>query len=63
MQMREDGIMKRLHELAHDELIELNHYSLSITPKGKIFLRNICLAMDLRYWRKIPDKNTFSKAV
>ena len=63
VQMREDGIMKRLHELAHDELIELNHYSLSVTPKGKIFLRNICLAMDLRYWRKIPHKNTFSKAV
>ncbi|MCX6180787.1 MAG: oxygen-independent coproporphyrinogen III oxidase [Bacteroidetes bacterium] len=63
VQMRENGITHRLHELSLDDLIDLKHNSLSVTEKGKIFLRNICLAMDLRYWRKVPEKNTFSKAV
>ncbi len=49
LMMREYGIIKRLHDLEHDGLIELNHYRLSVPSKGKIFLRNICLAMDLRY--------------
>ena len=61
--LRENGVIKRLHELAHDGLIDLQHNSFSVSEKGKIFLRNICLAMDLRYWRKIPEKDTFSKAV
>ncbi len=63
VQMRETGIIKCLHELALDGLIDSHHYSFTVTEKGKIFLRNICLAFDLKYWRKIPDKNTFSKAV
>ena len=63
VEMRETGIIKRLHELQNDGLIELNHYSLSVTKLGMVFLRNICLAFDLRYWQKLPDKNTFSKAV
>jgi len=63
VEMRDTGIIKRLHELQHDRLIELNHYSLSVTKLGMVFLRNICLAFDLRYWKKLPEKDTFSKAV
>ena len=44
-------------------ILQLNHYSISVTKKGMVFLRNICLAFDLRYWKKLPEKDTFSKAV
>lgn len=59
----EPAIIQRLKELASDGLIHLQSNSLSVTETGKAFLRNICLAFDLRYWRRVPEKSTFSQAV
>jgi len=50
----------RLQEFIKDGLAEVNGSKVSITEKGKAFLRNICLAFDKRYWKKIPTKDTFS---
>ncbi len=57
-----EGI-ERLQQLADDNLIELNSWSLKVTPIGKRFLRNICMALDARLWENRPATQLFSMAV
>ncbi|MDP3558449.1 MAG: oxygen-independent coproporphyrinogen III oxidase [Bacteroidota bacterium] len=47
-------------EFINDGLIELVVNKIVIKETGKMFLRNICLAYDKRYWAKIPLGNVFS---
>ncbi|MFY9309381.1 MAG: oxygen-independent coproporphyrinogen III oxidase [Bacteroidia bacterium] len=53
----------RLKELEADNLIELSSTHLSVTPEGKPFLRNICMALDAKLWQKQPETQLFSKVV
>jgi oxygen-independent coproporphyrinogen III oxidase len=53
----------RLQPLANDGLIDLNSCGLTVTPKGKRFLRNICMAMDARLWADKPATPLFSMAI
>ena len=55
--------IERLQPLADDGLIELNSSSLRVTPLGKRYLRNICMALDARLWQKQPSTQLFSMAV
>ncbi len=55
--------VERLQPLAEDELIELNSWSLKVTPLGKRYLRNICMAFDARLWEKQPAAQLFSMSV
>jgi oxygen-independent coproporphyrinogen-3 oxidase len=57
-----DGI-ERLQMLEDDGLIELNSLGVSVTPKGKRFLRNICMCLDARLWADQPKTQIFSMAV
>lgn len=50
----------RFSELIKDNLIKITNEQLQITELGKLFLRNICLAYDKRYWLKVPEGNVFS---
>lgn len=52
----------RLHDLAEDRLITLSENALKVTPKGKRFLRNICMAFDQRLWDNKPETQMFSLA-
>lgn len=54
------SIFNRLTEPFNDELVELHDITLVVTPFGKQFLRNICLAFDERYWKKTDKQNVFS---
>jgi oxygen-independent coproporphyrinogen-3 oxidase len=56
-------IIKQLHEMKIDGLIELSNKSISVTEKGKPFVRNICMAFDLRLKRKAPQTELFSMTV
>lgn len=47
-------------EFVKDDLIELTSNKIIIKESGKLFLRNICLAFDKRYWKKVPDGDVFS---
>ena len=47
-------------EFVKDDLIEITSNKIIIKESGKLFLRNICLAFDKRYWKKVPDGNIFS---
>jgi oxygen-independent coproporphyrinogen-3 oxidase len=55
--------IERLQAFADDGLIELTARSLKVTPQGKRFLRNICMALDARLWRNKPTTQLFSMAV
>ncbi len=57
-----EGI-ERLQSLADDGLIELNSWGLKVTPEGKNFLRNICMAIDARLWANKPATQLFSMAI
>ena len=45
------------------KLIEINTNSISITEKGKPFVRNVCMAFDVLLKRKQPDTQLFSMTV
>ena len=57
--VREDAY-ENLNEAISDKLIRVNGNEAVVSDKGKLFLRNICLAFDKRYWQKQPDKKLFS---
>ena len=53
----------RMHELLADGLVEIGNNTLTVTDAGKPFIRNICMALDARYWHRQPDGQLFSQAV
>lgn len=57
------SILDRLAEPLSDDLIELNDKGIKITEKGKPFVRNICMAFDLRLWRRQPETQLFSMTI
>lgn len=58
-----EEIMNRFALLEADGLIVLNRSTLCVTDLGKAFLRNICMALDERYWNGMKNTTQFSKAV
>jgi oxygen-independent coproporphyrinogen-3 oxidase len=42
------------------DLIEVTSDKMLIKDAGKLFLRNVCLSFDKRYWKKVPEGNVFS---
>lgn len=55
--------LERLQPLVDDGLVELNSWSLKVTPQGKNYLRNICMALDARLWVNKPTTQLFSMAI
>ncbi len=61
-----DAVMEgieRLQELEHDGLVEVMPDRVAVTPAGRTFIRNICMAFDARLWRKLPATQLFSSAI
>ena len=56
-------ILSQLQEMENDGLIKLKENTLKVTQSGKPFLRNICMAFDLRLKRKAPKTQLFSMTV
>jgi oxygen-independent coproporphyrinogen-3 oxidase len=56
-------IVIELSEMEKDGLVVLGDKSITITDKGKPFVRNICMALDLRLKRKVPKTKLFSMTV
>lgn len=52
-----------LKELVNDGLIEFQGRRLKLTPHGRPFLRNACMALDMRMRRKQPNSKVFSQAI
>ncbi len=56
-------IIHQLDEMEHDGLVKINSTSITVTEKGKPFVRNLCMAFDLRLKRKAPQTQLFSMTV
>ena len=56
-------VLENLFELEHDGLIVRENKAIIITEKGKPFVRNICMAFDLRLIRKAPETKLFSMTI
>lgn len=55
-------IGRRLAEFERDALLRLEGSACRVTPAGRGFLRNICMAFDARLGRQQPDKPLFSRS-
>lgn len=58
-----DEVLVQLAEMAQDGLIEIQDTSVTVLEKGKPFVRNICMAFDLRLKRKMPESRIFSMTI
>lgn len=56
-------VLIKLQELEQDGLIEFERKQMTVTEKGKPFIRNICMAFDLLLQRKKPDTQLFSMTI
>ncbi|WP_207420426.1 oxygen-independent coproporphyrinogen III oxidase [Desertivirga brevis] len=56
-------VRERLVPLESDGLVVVKEGRVQITVVGKAFLRNICMAFDIRLWQKKPESQLFSKAI
>ncbi|MBT8321010.1 MAG: oxygen-independent coproporphyrinogen III oxidase [Eudoraea sp.] len=55
--------MERLGEMERDGLVVITPTELLVTEQGKPFIRNICMAFDLRMQRKAPETQLFSMTI
>ena len=55
--------LKRLKGMEADKLITINSNHLAVHKKGMPFIRNICMALDARLWRKKPKEELFSSTI
>jgi oxygen-independent coproporphyrinogen-3 oxidase len=56
-------ILIQLKEMENDGLVEIEKSGIRVTNAGKPFVRNICMAFDLRLKRKAPGTKLFSMTV
>jgi oxygen-independent coproporphyrinogen-3 oxidase len=58
-----EAILERLSEPEADGLVEVLPDRLRVTEKGRLFVRNICMAFDLRLHNNVPETRLFSMTV
>lgn len=56
-------VLASLDEMQQDGLIKIQANSIQVSDKGKPFVRNLCMAFDLRLKRKAPQTTLFSMTV
>lgn len=56
-------VLAQLEEMEHDGLLILQPNAITVTEKGKPYVRNICMAFDLRLKRKAPQTQLFSMTI
>ena len=57
------SVLTNLEEMQQDDLLTIQDNSINVTEKGKPFVRNICMAFDLRLIRKAPETKLFSMTI
>ena len=56
-------VLVQLKEMENDGLLIINKNSIQVTDAGKPYVRNICMAFDLRLKRKAPETQLFSMTI
>jgi oxygen-independent coproporphyrinogen-3 oxidase len=57
------NVLPQFKEFEKDGLLEFSTNGIQVTEKGKAFVRNICMAFDMRLQRKAPERQLFSMTV
>lgn len=55
--------LAKMKELEKDGLIKIENNQLTVTEKGKVFIRNICMCLDARMLRNKPTTAIFSQTI
>ena len=55
--------LAKMKELEKDGLIKIEDKQLTVTEKGKVFIRNICMCLDARMLRNKPTTAIFSQTI
>jgi oxygen-independent coproporphyrinogen-3 oxidase len=58
-----NNILDRLQEIIDDGLIEVTSNKITVKEEGRMFIRNICMAFDLRLIENKPDTRIFSMTI
>ncbi len=58
-----DECLSKLDEMKSDGLVDLQQYKLMVPEPSRPFVRNICMAFDLRLMRNAPDSRIFSMTI
>jgi oxygen-independent coproporphyrinogen III oxidase len=56
-------LLTKLSEMEYDGLIVIKENGILVTELGKPFVRNLCMAFDLRLKRKAPNTQLFSMTI
>jgi oxygen-independent coproporphyrinogen-3 oxidase len=56
-------IIQRLKAIIDDGLIEISENKITVKEEGRMFVRNICMAFDLRLIENKPDTRIFSMTI
>lgn len=63
LQKKFPEILTRLKEFEDDGLLTLDNNKIIVKEEGRSFIRNICMAFDLRMMRKAPETKLFSMTI
>lgn len=55
--------LERLKELERDGIVDISDNSLKVSKRKKAFVRNVCMAFDLKMIRDQPEKQLFSMTI
>jgi oxygen-independent coproporphyrinogen-3 oxidase len=58
-----EALFERLQPFIEDDLIVLHDNRLEVLEAGKTFIRNICMAFDMRMIRENPQHRLFSQTI
>jgi oxygen-independent coproporphyrinogen III oxidase len=58
-----NDILDRLQEIIDDNLIEVSNDKITVKEEGRMFIRNICMAFDLRLIENKPETRIFSMTI
>lgn len=56
-------ILSRLQEIIDDGLIEISKNKITVKEEGRMFIRNICMAFDLKLIENKPETRIFSMTI
>ena len=56
-------VLRQLAEMQQDQLLQIDEQGITVTEQGKPFVRNICMAFDLRLKRRVPENRIFSMTI
>ncbi|MCF6296920.1 MAG: oxygen-independent coproporphyrinogen III oxidase [Flavobacteriaceae bacterium] len=62
-QQTKNKILIRLQEIINDDLIEVTNQGIVVKEEGRMFIRNICMAFDLRLIENKPETRIFSMTI